>query len=314
MKTQTTTFESMEKLIGTSPPNGFGTLSYLAAMTATTRTERLKQQADLLRYFRDVGYQPILLALSRGELLIYSEKEEHFSTLASSEIRSAVQSICTIAAGWPTYRHTYIHKEATLLSKDYTNLIALDARVMLIIDTHLRRAIRKFLPPSFATRMNFVNQDFAADRLTAPGIIALMLSDDKSEGYMTAKSDRAELDKALNNVKLTKDMSIEHFRVLYQNAVDDYNECSSIQKWVETKEGDDEQIEFLLHLLGEGKLKETVSTKFDKLRSTAEIDDTERPGIDKFWEVLTRVHAVLEHHKLTLLFGKDEPCFLWLLF
>jgi hypothetical protein len=184
------------------------------------------------------------------------------------------------------------------LSKDYTNLIALDARVMLIIDTHLRRAIRKFLPPSFATRMNFVSQDFAADRLAAPGIIALMLSDDKSEGYMTAKSDRAELDKALNNVKLTKDMSIEHFRVLYQNAVDDYNECSSIQKWVETPEGVEEQIEFLLHLLGEGKLKETVSTKFDKLRSTAEIDDTERPSIDKFWELLTRIHAVLEHHKL----------------
>ncbi len=99
-------------------------------------------------------------------------------------------------------------------------------------------------------------------------------------------------------MKLTKDMSIEHFRVLYQNALEDYNECSSIQKWIDTQARKEEQIEFLLHLLGEGKLKETVSTKFDKLRSTAEIDDTERPGIDKFWELLTRVHAVIEHHKL----------------
>ena len=212
MKTQTTTFETMEKLIGVNPPSGYGTLNYLSAMTGTTRTERFAQQAHLLRYLRDVGYQPILFALSRGEFLVYSEKEENISTLASSEIRSIVQSICTIAAGWPTYRHTHLHKEATLLSKDYTNLIALDARVLLIIDIHLKRAIRKFLPASFATRMKFISQDFAADRLPAAGMFALMLSDDKSEGYMTAKSDRAELDKALNNVKLAKDMSIEHFQ------------------------------------------------------------------------------------------------------
>jgi hypothetical protein len=146
--------------------------------------------------------------------------------------------------------------------------------------------------------MNFVSQDFAADRLPFAGMIALMLSDDKSEGYMTAKSDRAELDKALNNVKLTKDMSIDHFRVLYQNALDDYNTFSAIQKWVDTQEGDDEQIEFLLHLLGEGKLKETVSTKFDKLRSNAEIDETERPDIETFWVLLTRIHAVSEHNKI----------------
>ena len=36
MKTQTTTFDTMEKRIGMNPPTGFGTLSYLAAMTATT--------------------------------------------------------------------------------------------------------------------------------------------------------------------------------------------------------------------------------------------------------------------------------------
>jgi hypothetical protein len=300
MKTQTTTFDSMEKRIGMSPPTGFGTLSYLAAMTGTTRTDRFSQQANLLRYFREVGYQPILFALSRGECLIYSEKEEHISTLASSEIRAVVQSICTIAAGWPTYRYTHIHKEATLLSKNYTNLIALDAKVILIIDSFLRRGIRLFLPPSLAMRMNFVSSDFAADRLPAAGIIALMLSDDKSEGSMTAKSDRAELDKALSNVKLSRDMFIEHFRVLYETALEDYNACSSIQKWVDTKEGREEQIEFLLHLLGEsdGKLKEKVSTKFDKLRSAAIIDETEHPGIDKFWELLTTVHTAMEHHKL----------------
>jgi hypothetical protein len=71
MKTQTSTFDSMEKLVGIHPPGGFGTLNYLAAMTATTLTERFKQQAEFLRYLRDVGFQPILFALSRGELLIY---------------------------------------------------------------------------------------------------------------------------------------------------------------------------------------------------------------------------------------------------
>jgi hypothetical protein len=298
MKTQTTTFDTMEKRIGVNPPTGFGTLSYLAAMTITTRTDRFKQQADFLRYLREVGYQPILFALSRGECLIYSEKEDHMSTLASSEIRSMVQSICTIAAGWPNYRTTHLHRDAELLSKGYTNLIALDSKVAMIIDTFLRRGIRMFLPASFAMRMNFVSKDFAADRLPAAGIIALMLSDDKSEGYMTAKSDRAELDKALGNVKLSKDMSIDHFKVLYTNALEDYNACSSIQKWVDTQEGREEQIEFLLHLLGDGKLKEKMSTKFDKLRSTAISENTEPPGIDKFWELLTTVHAVFEHHKL----------------
>ena len=152
-------------------------------------------------------------------------------------MRSVVQSICAIAAGWPTYRHTYIHREATILSKEYSNLIVIDARVFLIIDTQLRRGILKFLPKSFVTRMNFVSKDFAADRLPVPGMLALILSDDKSEGYMTAKSDRAELDKALNKVKLTTDMSVEHFRVIYNNALEDYNACSSVPKYVDTEAG-----------------------------------------------------------------------------
>ncbi len=99
MKTQTATFESMEKLIGVNPPSGFGTLNYLVAMATTTRTERFKQQADFLRYCRDVGFQPILFALSRGECLIYSEKEEHFSTLASkTESTSDFEStlVCSV--------------------------------------------------------------------------------------------------------------------------------------------------------------------------------------------------------------------------
>ena len=142
--------------------------------SAPSRTlPRHSKPGFFLRYLREVGFQPILFALSRGECLIYSEKEGHISTLASSEIRSMVLSICTIAAGWPTYRYTHIHKEATLLSKNYTNLIALDAQVILIIDSHLRRGIRLFLPPSLAMRMSFVSTDFAAGRLPAAGIIAL---------------------------------------------------------------------------------------------------------------------------------------------
>jgi hypothetical protein len=146
--------------------------------------------------------------------------------------------------------------------------------------------------------MDFVSTDFAADRMTAPGILALILSDDKSEGYMTAKSDRDELDKALNKVKLAKDMSIDNFKVLYNNALGDYNECSSVAKYADTQAGVEEEVEQLLLMLGDGDLKSTVASKFDKLRASAEMDQTERPGIDKFWEVLHRAHAVLEHHRL----------------
>ena len=52
MKIQTANFVSKEKLIGTDPPNGFGELKYLSAITATNRTERFKQQADFLRYLK----------------------------------------------------------------------------------------------------------------------------------------------------------------------------------------------------------------------------------------------------------------------
>jgi hypothetical protein len=82
MKTQTTTLESMEKLIGTSAPSGYGTLSYLSAMTATTRTERFKQQEHLPRYLRDVGYQPIYsLRIISGRISdLLGEGGEHLDT------------------------------------------------------------------------------------------------------------------------------------------------------------------------------------------------------------------------------------------
>ena len=298
LKTSSTNFETKENLIGGTSPGSYCELKYLAAMSATNRTDRHKQQADFLRYLKEVGYQPVWIAMSRGECLLYSEKEENISALASREIRAVVQSLCALAEGWPTYRHTYLHREATQLSKDYANLIVIDAQVFLIIDTHLRRAIRKFMPTSFATRMNFVSQDFKADRLSAPGLMALMLSDDKSVDYMTATSDRAELDRALNKVRLTKDMSIEHFQITYRIALEEYDECSSIPKFPDTQRGVEEQVEHLLQLLGDGELKTTVASKFDKLRAAAELDGTERPGIDKFWEVLARFHAVLEQQKL----------------
>ena len=59
-------------------------------------------------------------------------------------------------------------------------------------------------------------------------------------------------------------------------------------------------VEFLLlvQLLGDGALKTTVALKFDKLRSESEVDHTERPGIDKFWEVLTRIHGIQEHQRM----------------
>ncbi len=94
------------------------------------------------------------------------------------------------------------------MSKDYSNLVVLDAPVLLLIDSFLKRAILKFLPTTFLTRMKLVNKDFEADRLSAAGTIALVFGDDKSEKAMTAKADRADCEKALH-VKLEKGMSIE---------------------------------------------------------------------------------------------------------
>ena len=114
---------------------------------------------------------------------------------------------------------------------------------------------------------------------------------------MTAKADRDECDKALR-VKFMKDMTVENFQVSFTNALDDYNSCSTVSKFADTPEGVEEQVEFLLQLLGDGALKTTVALKFDKLRSESEVDHTERPGIDKFWEVLTRIHGIQEHQRM----------------
>ena len=131
-----------------------------------------------------------------------------------------VQNLCTVESGWSSYRRTYIQvpREANQLSKGYSNLLVIDARAFLAIDSHLRRGILKFLPQSFAARMRFVSPDFAAD---------------------------------------------------------------TVRKFADSQEGGEEQVEFLLQLLGDGDLKITVATKFDKLRSEAVIDQSERPGIHK---------------------------------
>jgi hypothetical protein len=68
--------------------------------------------------------------------------------------------------------------------------------------------------------------------------------------------------------------------------LEDYDECSSVAKYADTQAGVEEEVEQLLLMLGDGDLKSTVASKFDKLRASAEMDQTERPGIDKFWEVV----------------------------
>jgi hypothetical protein len=206
MKVQSVTFESKAKLINSGSAGGFGELKYLTNLTTTSRTDRHKQQGEFMRYVREVGCQSIFIAMLRGECLIYSDKDSDISSMASQEIRIVVRGLLELKSKWQTLNHTHIHREAEDLSKDYSNIVVLDAPVALLIDSFLKRAILKFLPPSFVTRMKLVNKDFEADRLSAAGTIALVFGDDKSEKAMTAKADRADCEKALH-VKLEKGTS-----------------------------------------------------------------------------------------------------------
>jgi hypothetical protein len=48
----------------------------------------------------------------------------------------------------------------------------------------------------------------------------------------------------------------------------------------------------------EVELRNTVATKFDKMRIGAKRDGNQPPGVDSFWELLTKVHDILENSKL----------------
>ena len=85
MKVHSVTFEAKAKLIGNSSHGGFGELKYLTNFSTTSRSDRHKQQSELMRYFKEVGCQSILIAMLRGECLIYSEKDADISTMASQE-------------------------------------------------------------------------------------------------------------------------------------------------------------------------------------------------------------------------------------
>jgi hypothetical protein len=146
MKVQSVTFESKAKLINNGSSNGFGELKYLTNLATTSRTDRHKQQSELSRYMKEVGCQSIFVAMLRGECLIYSDKDSDISSMASQEIRIVVRGLLELKSKWQTLNHTYIHREVEDLSKDYSNLVVLDAPALLLIDSFLKRAILKFLP------------------------------------------------------------------------------------------------------------------------------------------------------------------------
>ena len=297
MKVHSVCFEAKAKLINSGSAGGFSELKYLTNLATTSRHDRHKQQSELMRYIKEVGCQSIFIAMLRGECILFSEKDADISSMASQEIRIVIRGLLELKSKWQTLNHTYIHREVEDLSKEYSNFVAIDAPVYLLIDAFLRRAILKFLPSTFVTRMKLVNKDFDADRMSAAGMIALVFGDDKSEKSMTAKADRADCEKALH-VKLEKGMSIENFKYSFLHALDDYNKCSTVEKFANSQGGEAEEIEFILLLLSDVELRNTVATKFDKMKIGAKRDGNQPPGIDSFWELLTRIHDVLENSKL----------------
>ena len=62
MKVQSVTFETKAKLINSGSSGGFGELKYLTNLATTSRTDRHKQQSELMRYMREVGCQSIFVA------------------------------------------------------------------------------------------------------------------------------------------------------------------------------------------------------------------------------------------------------------
>jgi hypothetical protein len=99
-------------------------------------------------------------------------------------------------------------------------------------------------------------------------------------------------------VKLEKGMSIENFKYSFLHALSDYNNCSTVEKFANSQGGEAEQIEFILLLLSDVELRNMVATKFDKMRIGAKRDGIQPPGVDDFWELLTRIHDILENSKL----------------
>ena len=118
-----------------------------------------------------------------------------------------------------------------------------------------------------------------------------------SREVLPAKADWDEFEKALK-VKFMNDMSVQNFQTSFKNALIEYDLCSSIHKFAKSRDGEAEQAEFILQLIEDGDLRKSVATKFDKLRAEARIDETELPGIDKFWELLTRIHGILENQRI----------------
>jgi hypothetical protein len=83
-------------------------------MSMTNRTERHKRQAEFLRYFKEVGFQAAWIANVSGRLLLYSEKEDNISVLASSDVRAVVQSLCTLCSSGGRPTDTLIFTERQL--------------------------------------------------------------------------------------------------------------------------------------------------------------------------------------------------------
>ena len=292
-----TNFEAKHKMIGSGVTGGYTEMKYLSDISRTTRTERHRQQEAFLAYLKDVNCLSIFFAMTRGEFMIYSDKEENTPTLASMEIRNLALKLIDLSHKWPNFNYTFLHRQATELSRVYTSLVVIDARTLMIIDTFLCKALMKFLPTTFTARMKSQCKEFETDSISFPGMVALIFGDDRSDKSMYASVDRQECDKQLK-VKFTKDMSVQNFQTSFKNALIEYDLCSSIHKFAKSRDGEAEQAEFILQLIEDGDLRKSVATKFDKLRAEARIDETELPGIDKFWELLTRIHGILENQRI----------------
>ena len=86
-----------------------------------------------------------------------------------------------------------------------------------------------------------------------------------SREVLPAKADWDEFEKALK-VKFMNDMSVQNF---HDSRMHSRNTTTAPQfpSFAKSQEGDAEQVEFILQLLGDGDLRNTVATKFDKLRA-----------------------------------------------
>jgi hypothetical protein len=179
-----------------------------------------------------------------------------------------------------------------LATKNDSNILVVDSKFMAMVDSHMTRAICDLVPSGFLSLSKSQHDDLAAECMISIGLIAAIFEADNSDKALSARQDRRDLDKELDN-KFDPKESIDTFQHRWQRALDEYDSHVWVPKFSFDHVGDWECIEHLIHLLG-GSLQKGVSDKFEEKKLKYKTKRLDPPGLTVFWEVLRSEHVLLD--------------------